>query len=412
MTNNSLKNRTILISGASIAGPALAYWLSRYGFKPTIVERAPAPRAGGNAIDIRGGSRAVVERMGIMPAIRQALTNQRGMSFVDSSNRPQATMGVELFGGEGLVSDFEILRGDLVQILYEATRDTTEYIFHDTITALSENEEGIQVTFEKGQPRIFDLVLGADGLHSTVRQLSFGAESEFSRHLGYYISIFTAANHLQLDRWQLVYNMPGKLAGVYTAHQNSEVKAMFLFASSPLQYDRHNSEEQKKILTRVFANEGWEIPRLLNAMDDAPDFYFDSISLIQMERWSKGRIALVGDAGYCPSPLSGQGTNLALVGAYVLAGELAAAAGEYQTAFARYEEKMRGYVEKNQKAAVDGGKWFIPPTQSMIRLRNLNMRMLPYLPWKGLIARAIQKQTAITLQDYTEAQASSGSASL
>lgn len=403
MNKGTIKNRTILISGASIAGPALAYWLNRYGFKPTVVERAPAPRSGGNAIDIRGGSRAVAERMGIMPAVQRAITNQRGMSFVDSENRPQATMSVELFGGEGLVSEFEILRGDLVQILYEATRDTTEYLFHDSITALGESEEGVHVTFEKGQPRTFDLVLGADGLHSTVRQLSFGAESEFIRHLGYYVSIFTAANHLQLDRWQLVYNMPGKLAGMYTAHQNSEVKAMFFFTSPPLQYDRQNTGEQKKILAKVFAGEGWEIPRLLTALDDAPDFYFDSISLIQMEHWSKGRIALVGDAGYCPSPLSGQGTNLALVGAYVLAGELAAAAGDYQVAFARYEEEMRGYVEKNQKAALDGGKWFLPSRQSMIWLRNLNMRMLPYLPWKGLIARAIQKQTAIALKDYADA---------
>src|SRR5260221_3451697 len=174
--------------------------------------------------------------------------------------------------------------------------------------------------------------------------------------------------------------MPGKLAGMYTAHQNSEVKAMFFFTSPPLQYDRQNTGEQKKILAKVFAGEGWEIPRLLKALDDAPDFYFDSISLIQMEHWSKGRIALVGDAGYCPSPLSGQGTNLALVGAYVLAGELKAAAGDHRTAVARYEEEMRGYVEQNQKIGASAGKQFIPPTQFTIWFRNLNNRMLPYLP--------------------------------
>lgn len=400
MHKSNLKNRTILISGASVAGPALAYWLSRYRFNPTVVERAPAPRPGGNAIDIRGGSREVAERMGIMPAVRQALTRQLGMSFVNRESKPQATMSVELFGGEGLVSDCEILRGDLVDVLYQASKNTTEYIFNDSITSLTENAEGVYVTFEKGQPRTFDLVVGADGLHSNVRALAFGAESQFIRHLGYYVSIFTTANHLHLDRWQLIYNMPGKLAGVYTAHQNTEAKAMFFFSSPQLQYDRHDSSQQKQILAKVFAGEGWEIPYLLKAMENAPDFYFDSISLIQLERWSKGRIALLGDAGYCPSPLSGQGTNLALVGAYVLAGELAEAAGDYHTAFARYQEVLQHYVQRQQKSASDGGKWFVPSSRTIIQLRNLNMRMLPYLPWKGLIAKAIQQQTAITLKEY------------
>jgi 2-polyprenyl-6-methoxyphenol hydroxylase-like FAD-dependent oxidoreductase len=406
MNNSTLKNRTILIAGASVAGPALAYWLSHYGFEPTVVERAPAPRSGGNAIDIRGGSREVAERMGIMPAVRQALTHQRGMSFVNQQGQPQATMSVEQFNGEGLVSDCEILRGDLVDILYQASKDSTEYLFNDSITSLTEVEEGVRVTFEKGQPRTFDLVVGADGLHSNVRALTFGPESQFIRHLGYYVSIFTTANHLHLDRWQLVYNMPGKLAGVYTAHQNTETKAMFFFASPPLQYDRHNSSEQKQILARVYADAGWEVPHLLKAMESAPDFYFDSISLIQLERWSRGRIALLGDAGYCPSPLSGQGTNLALVGAYTLAGERAATSGDHQIAFARYQEELQDYVRRQQKAASGGGKWFIPPNQAMIQLRNLNMRLLPYLPWKGLIAKAIQQQTAITLKEYQDARGS------
>jgi 2-polyprenyl-6-methoxyphenol hydroxylase-like FAD-dependent oxidoreductase len=200
MKNSMLKNHTILISGASVAGPSLAYWLSRYGFEPTVVESAPAPRSGGNAIDIRGGSREVAERMGIMPAVSQALTQQRGMSFVNQEGQPQATMSVELFNGEGLVSDREILRGDLVDILYQASKDSAEYLFNDSITSLTEVADGVRVTFEKGQPRTFDLVVGADGLHSNVRALTFGPESRFIRHLGYYVSIFTTANHLHLDR--------------------------------------------------------------------------------------------------------------------------------------------------------------------------------------------------------------------
>jgi 2-polyprenyl-6-methoxyphenol hydroxylase-like FAD-dependent oxidoreductase len=399
--DNNIKNRNILISGASIAGPALAYWLSRHGFNPTVVERAPALREGGYAIDIRGAARGVTERMGIMPEVRQALTNTRGMSFVDSANKPQASMSADLFGGEGLISEFEILRGDLAHILHAASQDNTEYIFNDSITSLSQSDDGVQVTFERSKPRIFDLVVGTDGVHSNVRSLTFGDESQVIRHLGYYVSIFTTANHLHLDRWELVYNMPGKLAAIYSTRQNSEAKAMFYFASSLLPYDYHDRKQQQKILANTFAGEGWEIPRLLKSMWDAPDFYFDAVSQIHMDRWSKGRVVLVGDAGYCPSPLSGQGTNLALVGAYVLAGELKAAAGDYRTAFASYEEEMRAYVEQNQKFGASAGKQFIPPTQWQIGFRNLNIRMLPYLPWKGLIARAIQKQySAITLKDY------------
>jgi 2-polyprenyl-6-methoxyphenol hydroxylase-like FAD-dependent oxidoreductase len=335
-----------------------------------------------------------------MEAVREAITKTRGMSFVNSANKVQANMTVDQLGGEGIINEFEILRGDLSHILYAATKDTTEYIFNDSITSLVQSEEGIQVTFKRSEPRTFDLVIGADGLHSNVRALTFGDESQFIRHLGYYVSIFTTANHLHLDRWQLVYSMPGKLAGIYSSRQNGEAKAMFYFTSPQITYDRHNSQEQKELVAKMFAGEGWEIPQLLKAMQDAPDFYFDSISLIQMPCWSKGRVSLVGDAGYCPSPLSGQGTNLALVGAYVLAGELKEAGGDYRTAFVQYEQAMREYVERNQKAALDGGQWFIAPTRFMIWLRNLNMSVLPYLPWRGLIAKAIQQQYAITLKNY------------
>lgn len=399
MNDRSLKNRNILISGASIAGPALAYWLSRFGFNPTVVEQAPCLREGGYAIDIRGAARTVAERMGIMPAVRQATNNTRGMSFVNSANKPQASMSADLFGGEGLVSEFEILRGDLAQILYNASKARTEYIFNDSITSISQSEGGVWVTFEHSSPRNFDLVAGADGLHSNVRRLVFGEEAQFIRNLGYYVSIFTTDNHLNLDHHELIYNMPGKLAGIYPTRQNSEAKVMFYFTSSLPDYDRHDREQQKKIVTEMYTGEGWEIPRLLKSMQEAPDFYFDSISLIEMDSWSKGRVALLGDAGYCPSPLSGQGTNLALVGAYILAGELKEASGDYSKAFTNYEQALHGYVKKNQMSAKNG-KWFIPPSRFMIGFRNLNIRMLPYLPWKGLIAKSIQKQSAITLKNY------------
>lgn len=394
-------NRDILISGASIAGPALAHWLGHHGFTPTVVEQAPALRESGYAVDVRGAAVEAIERMGVLADIRAARTGSRGMSYVDSANEPKASMGAELLGGSGVVAELEVMRGDLTRILYAATKDNAEYIFGDSITAISQEGEGVRISFERGDPRTFDLVLGADGLHSNVRALAFGDESRFIRDLGYYVAIFTTANHLNLDHWELFYNTPGKLAGMYSARDNTEAKAIFYFASPPLHYDRRDSGQQRKLVAEAFVGEGWEVPRLLDAMREAPDFYFDSVSQIHMDSWSNGRAALLGDAAYCPSPLSGQGTSLALVGAYVLAGELKAADGDYRAAFARYEQQLRGYVERNQKLAKGNAIAFVPRTRAQIWFRNLNVRLLPYLPWKGVITGGPQKAaSSITLKDY------------
>ncbi len=315
-----MKNRSILISGASIAGPALAYWLRRYGFNPTVVERAPALREGGYKVDIRGAAVAVAERMGLLAELQRASTDMRGASFVNHAGKRLATMDADLFGGRS-GEDVEIMRGDLARILYEATRSDIEYIFDDSITSITQGETDVNVTFAHGPARSFDLVVGADGLHSGVRALAFGDESAFIRSLGHYIAIFTVPNYLKLDRWELLYAVPGKTTNVYSTRQDSAAKALFLFAAPPLDYDRRDIGQQKRILAERFAGEGWEVERLLEHMADAPDFYFDAISQVHMGRWSNGRVALVGDASYGPSPASGQGTSLALVGAYVLAGD-------------------------------------------------------------------------------------------
>lgn len=395
-------NRDILISGASIAGLALAYWLRQYGFNPTVVEQAPAPREGGYAVDLRGAAREAAERMGIMADVRRAHVGTRGLSYVNGANKPVASMSSDLLGDSGgAIAEIEILRGDLIRILYAAAGDDVEYIFEDSISSISQGEEGVGVTFQRGEPRHFDLMVGADGLHSNVRALAFGDELEFVRDLGAHVSIFTTPIHLDLDGWELMYSTPGRTAAMYPARHNTEAKAMFFFASDPFPYDRHDIGGQKKILAEAFAGGGWEVPRLLEAMWGASDFYFDTVSQVHMDRWSSGQAVLVGDAAYCPSPMAGVGTSLALVGAYVLAGELKAAGGDHRRAFVRYEEEMREYVEQGQKLAKGNATGLIPRSRLQIRIRNQVIRMLPYLPWRGLIAGGVQKAAnAITLKDY------------
>ena len=391
-----MHNRGILVSGASVAGPALAYWLGRYGFRPTVVERAPALRGGGFAVDFRGEAHmSVLERMGILDEVGRLQTNMGEQVVVDDAGRRLASLPAHFMSGE-----VEILRGDLSRILYERSKDTTEYVFGDSIASIAESDDGVHVTFERGAPRTFDLVVGADGLHSNVRRLVFGDESKFLGFLGYYVAGFDMPNYLDLDHTGLLYNVPGKLADISSARDNTEAIAGFVFASEPLEYDYRDVERQKEIVAHTYAGVGWEVPRLIEAMWDAPDFYFDSISRIDMDRFSKGRVALLGDAGY-GATLGGMGTGLAVVGAYVLAGELAVANGDHRAAFARYEEEIRDYARGCQKLAKDAGPFLAPATSRKIRRRNRAYRMLSFRPLAGVFNRMTTRAAnAITLKDY------------
>jgi 2-polyprenyl-6-methoxyphenol hydroxylase-like FAD-dependent oxidoreductase len=378
-----MRNRDVLISGAGVAGLALAYWLRRLGFTPVVVERTPAPRDGGQAVDLRGAAIEVARRMGPLDAAGAARTGTRGMSYVNSAGKRLASID----GAFGVIdpADVEIVRGDLVGILYQAVRDDVEFIFDDSISSLTDAADGVTVTFERSAPRTFGLVAGADGLHSRVRDLAFGPESRFIGQLGLYLAVFTIPNDLELDHWQLIYVTPGKSVTVTSARDNREARAIFFFASGPLEYDYRDRGQQQELLAAAFAGQGWEVPGLLTAMRAAPDFYFDSASQVRMGSWSAGRVALVGDAGYCPSPLSGQGSSLALVGAYVLASELRAADGDQREAFARYQQRMQDFVEVNQQIATGNAKRFTPTTRRQIWLQNQGIRALPYLPGKNWI---------------------------
>lgn len=357
-----MKNKKVLICGAGIAGLTLAYWLKKYGFIPTIVEKHPVLRTEGYKLDIRGKAVEVIRRMGLYPAIFEAKTDIQRALYVDSSGKIVKETSPD-FCGVREEGDLEIVRGDLCQILFQHIGDV-ECFFGDSIVNLSQSEKGVLVEFEKNASRQFDLVVGADGLHSRVRKLGFGEESQFLRELGLYISFYSIPNFLQLDRVEIEYHARKRFVIAYCP-RDGMAKAGFAFSSEPLQFNLSDQSEQQKFLQEAFADAGWEIPRFLAYMKESPDFYFDCMAQIHMPHWTKGRVALVGDAGYAVSPIAGQGASVALVGAYTLAGELAKAQGDHLKALPRYEEVLQDFVKKNQNLAKmnvvlmegDGASW-------------------------------------------------------
>lgn len=348
----------VLVSGASVAGAATAFWLGRHGFSVTVVERHRGPRPGGQAIDVRGPALTVLERMGLLGAAQKRRTQIQGSSVVDrDGNELSRDTESTPTGGPIDSPNIELLRDDLVELLYGASQWTAEYLFDDTTTAVQDDGAAVHVTFERAAPRSFDLVIGADGLHSNVRRLVFGPEEDYIERLGTHAAIFTVPNFLDLDYWQMWHYGDATMAGVYSARNNAEARAMVGFMDTDLRIDYRDTEAQLAELERRMAGDGWVRPQLLEYMRTAPDFYFDEMSQIKMDRWSRGRVALVGDAGYCCSPLSGQGTSVALLGAYILAGELKAASQggtvDYEAGFANYHGEFSDYVKRNQWLVVD-----------------------------------------------------------
>ncbi|HEY3505049.1 MAG TPA: FAD-dependent monooxygenase [Actinocatenispora sp.] len=390
-----MANRTVLVSGAGVAGLTLAYWLRRHGWTPTVVERAPAPRAGGYKIDIRGAALDVVARMGLLDEIRARTTDVRGGHVVDATGRRVAGMDGDTFGGR-VHGDAEIHRGDLVDLLSGATDIDCRY--GDAIADLTETASGVTVTFDSGDTRTYDLVVGADGLHSRTRRLAFGPEDDYLRSMGYRIAVYSVPNELGLDREELTYVEAGRTALTYSTARDDGAKAMFLYAAAD------SPTDPRAELTAAYRGAGWEVPRLLAGMADAPDFYADTLAQVHMGAWSRGRVALVGDAAYAASPASGQGTSLALVGAYVLAGELAAT-DDHRAAFAAYERRMRPYVEANQKLGPANVRRMVLRTNAQVRMSMLMLGIVGRLPGRDrMMARVIEPihraATAIALPDY------------
>ncbi|RDH76743.1 FAD-binding monooxygenase [Mycolicibacterium moriokaense] len=397
---------TVLISGAGIAGPSLAFWLSKIGYRVVVVEIGPGIRPGGQTVDLRGAGGDVVERMGLMPQMRARALEQHGIAWVNSDGSRRAEMPVTAFDGNGLVSKLEILRGDLVDVLYQATKDSVEYRFGTRVSALDQTDDGVDVTLTDGNTLRADLVIGADGPHSAVRGMVFGPEDQFAKPLGGYNAWFSAPDTVGLDGWYLTYLAPGGLnASMRPTHDPAMAKAGLAFASEPITYDRRDVEAQRQILVDRFAGAGWQCDALLSAAQQADDFYFDSFLQIEMPGWTSGRVALVGDAGYCASPLSGMGTSLALVGAYLLAGELGPADSldgpHIREAFQGYETKMRPYVDKCQDIPNRVDR-FAPNSASDIAVNIAVMKWMQRWPFRPIAARLwFTAADSIELPDYS-----------
>ncbi|MGP3940691.1 FAD-dependent monooxygenase [Streptomyces sp. 6N106] len=388
--------RTVLISGASIAGPALAYWLHRSGCAVTVVEKAGALRDGGYPIDIRGTAIEVVRRMGILPRLRDAHIDSRRCTFLDADGSEVASLNPSAVAGGVEGQDLEVRRGDLAASLYALVRDDVEFLFGDSIDTLDQHGQGFDVTFRGGQRRTFDLVVGADGMHSQTRETLFGPEEQFHRYLGYCFAIFTMPNTFGLSREVMMWNTPGKAAALYAVGDNDEVHAFLNFHQPEPPLDAlRNPDAQRDLVATVFADAGWEVPRMVKALRDADDLFFDTAGQIRMPHWSSGRVALVGDAAYAPSFLTGQGSSLALVGAYMLANAVTSHR-DHTAAFAAYEHGVREFVAMNQALVDTGGATLFPTTAQALEQRNTRLRGLVTLP----SAPARPAHSALTLPAF------------
>ena len=389
---------TVLISGIGIAGPTLAFWLKSAGFEVTLIERAPALRTSGYVIDFWGLGYDIAERMGLANDLDRIGYHVSEMRIVDDQGRRvtgiDARMFEELAGGRYVT----LVRSDLSRLLFEKTRGEAEVLFDDEIVGLQQQADGVWVQFERAGERRFDLVIGADGLHSNVRRLAFGPQQQFEKPLGYAAAAFEALGYLPRDEnVYLMYGQPGRMLGRFTLRED---RSLFLFVFAVDNGALPATLELRKAFLRERYRDGrWECPRILDELDRTRELYFDRISQIRMQSWSLGRIALVGDAAFCVSLAAGQGAALAMISAYVLAGELARAGGRYEEAFGKYEALLRGYIDRKQRGAERFAAAFAPRTRWGLWFRTQMIRAFAF-PGLGRLAVGRDIIDALRLPDY------------
>lgn len=386
----------VLISGASIAGPVLAYWLRHYGYSVTVVEQAPTMRrTGGHAVDLFAPAMDIVERMGLHDAVQERCTGTESFTVYREGSARPVTIDLRRLMSAISRNHVEIMRDDLSEIFYDATRDDVEYVFGDSVAAVSDDG---RVQFVQRAQRRFDLVVGADGLHSTIRRLVFGPESAHTAWIGGYIAVASVPDDHHLRNSMLGITGIHRLVGVYRARHMTDARAFFLFRPpAQLRYDHRDQARQKQLLREAFGDMGGDVPRLLDQAERSSTFYFDSITQLRMHTWSRGRVTLVGDAGYCPGPAVGGSTSLAVVGAFTMAGELALAGGDHTVAYPAYENAMSSYVRSSRAFAVTMAKRLVPGNRAELWAMTTGVKLATGLP--ALVLRAVGRRGRLGLHD-------------
>jgi 2-polyprenyl-6-methoxyphenol hydroxylase-like FAD-dependent oxidoreductase len=390
----------IAICGAGIAGPTLAYWLLRGGHEVTLIEQAPQLRTGGYIIDFWGLGYRIAERMGIAPRVHKAGYRVEAVKLVGGDGQTVAGFSADVFRrviGEGFTS---LARGDLAAIIFDSLEGRAEVLFGDTVRAIDQDEQAVRVTLERGGERTFDLLIGADGQHSVVRELAFGPETRFERQLGYYAAAWKVTGYRPRDELTYVsHTTPGRQVARFAMRDDKTLFLLVFEASRLIGPEPADDAVRAAALRQVFAGQRWETPQILATLDWARDLYFDRMSQIVMPRWSKGRVALVGDAAACVSLLAGEGAGLGMAEAYILAGELKAAGGDHALAFGRYEARLRAHIARKQTAARRFAGYFAPRTALSLWVRNQVTRLFA-VPWLGEALAARDLRDDFDLPNY------------